>query len=64
MEVNVGKTDRMIRAGLAIIFAVLGVFVSPWFYVFTVILLVTAVSGFCLIYKPFGINTSKKPGKK
>ena len=59
MKKNVGKTDKMIRIVLGIIFLILGYTVSPWFYLFAVIDLITAFTGFCLLYSLFGINTCK-----
>jgi hypothetical protein len=60
MEKNIGKTDKIIRVVLAVIFAVLGYMYSPWLYILTVILLVTVITGFCLPYKWLKINTAKK----
>lgn len=59
MEKNVGKTDKMIRYGAAVIFAVLGYTVHWAFHILAIALAFTATTGFCLLYKPFGINTNK-----
>ena len=61
MPVNEGKTDRIIRVviGLALIAMV---FVGPktnWGWL-GVIPLVTGLTGFCGLYKLFGINTCRK----
>ena len=59
MEQNVGKTDKIIRYILAIIFAYLGYKYSWWFYVPAAISAITAAIGFCGAYKLLGINTCK-----
>jgi hypothetical protein len=60
MEENVGKTDKIARIALAVVFAVLGYMYSPWLYLITVMLGFTAATGKCWPYKLLGINTSKK----
>ena len=60
MEKNVGKTDKIIRVVLAVVFAYLGYAYSPWLYIVTALLLITVATGSCLPYKLFGINTAKK----
>ena len=60
MEKNVGKTDKIVRVILAIVFAYLGYAYSMWWYVITAVLLVTVFTGFCWPYTWFGINTNKK----
>jgi hypothetical protein len=60
MEQNVGKNDKLIRVFIALAFAMLGMIYSPWYYLMTIILLVTIFSGFCWPYKLLGINTNKK----
>jgi len=60
MEKNVGKTDKIARIILAIVFAVLGYMYSPWLYIITAMLIITAAMGYCGPYKLLGINTAKK----
>jgi hypothetical protein len=70
MKPNEGITDRMIRlilgVGLIIIgWAVLknntlGIILD----VIGVLLLITGITGFCTLYKIFGINTIKVPKEK
>ena len=60
MEKNVGKTDKIVRIILAVVFAVLGYMYNPWLYIITAMLIVTAAMGHCGPYKLFGINTAKK----
>jgi hypothetical protein len=59
MKKNVGKTDKIIRYVLTVVFAYLGYSVSPWFYLAAAIALITAITGLCGLYKLFGINTCK-----
>ncbi len=58
MKVNVGGTDRMIRAviGLALIGMTLQGYIGVWGWV-GVVLLATAVFSFCPAYRLFGIKT-------
>jgi vacuolar-type H+-ATPase subunit I/STV1 len=59
MKCNVGKTDKSIRtiAGVAIIIA--GIVYGSWFGAIGVVLLGTALIGWCPAYIPFKIDTSK-----
>jgi len=59
---NEGVLDRIVRAILGLVFAYLAyaVFVgamSVVFYVLAVLMLLTAASGFCMLYNVFGIST-------
>jgi hypothetical protein len=64
MKANVGGVDRVIRIvlGLAIM-SLFFVLEGParWWALVGVPLLATGVTGFCLAYLPFGINTCKTP---
>lgn len=67
MKCNLGRLDRIIRIVLGIIIALIALFYSTgfglWTYVLLVIALifvVIAIIGYCPIYVPFGINTNKK----
>lgn len=57
MEKNEGRVDRIIRGVLAVVFLWLGLAYSYWFLILTVVLGVTAATGFCLPYKWLGIST-------
>jgi len=59
MVKNVGKTDKIIRYVLAVIFVFLAVKVTWWFWILAVIAAGTAYFGTCLLYVPFKINTNK-----
>lgn len=67
MKCNEGKLDRIIRAIVGIVLILFALFYSTgfgfWTYVLLVvgiILIITAITGFCLLYVPFKINTCKK----
>lgn len=59
MEKNVGKADKIIRVILAVVSVYFAYTYSPWIYIITAILILTALTGFCGLYKVFGINTCK-----
>ncbi len=63
MERNESRADRMIRAVLGVIFIIGGVALtgplSVVLFVLSAVMLFTAGTGFCLLYKLFGINTCK-----
>ena len=56
---NVGRTDKIIRYILAIVFVYLAIKVSWWFWILAIIAAGTAYLGTCMLYVPFGINTNK-----
>ncbi len=62
---NESRLDRMLRAIAGILVLSIAYFwtsgnVSIALYVVGAILLFTAATGFCLLYKPFGFSTLKK----
>lgn len=63
-RVNEGASDRMIRVLLAVILAVIGLFVhgvwSAVLYILSILSLLTGLSGVCLLYRLFGINTTHR----
>lgn len=63
MKKNEGKTDRIIRVVLGL--ALLSLFFIldgnwRWISLLGVIVLITGITGICLIYLPFGFDTRKK----
>lgn len=70
MNTNVGSTDKMVRIGLAVAAAVLAFVVGAGsvggivLLVVAAVLGVTALVGFCPLYRLFGINTCKVPSAK
>jgi len=59
MKNNVGTTDKIIRYVLAAVFIVLGLILSYWWFIGAVIMIVTAITGWCPIYAIFGMKTNK-----
>ncbi len=63
-EKNEGKLDRVLRTILAILLFVWArTLIGTWQIVFgiiSLILIITAITGFCALYKIFRINTNKK----
>ena len=59
MEKNVGKIDKIIRYLIGIIFLVLGYKIHWGFYILAVIVIATAIIGYCGIYQILKINTNK-----
>jgi len=60
MKNNVGKTDKIIRIilGLAILGA--GLFLKSWWGAVGIIPLATGLIGWCPLYLPFGLKTTKE----
>ena len=65
MKKNEGTIDRVVRLVLAIVAAVVAIAVGPGsvvgivLWVVTAILVLTAATGFCLLYPLFVISTCK-----
>jgi hypothetical protein len=70
MKKNIGTTDKSVRIIIAIIIAVLvymNVIIGALaigMLVVAVVLLITSITGFCGLYKVFGIHTCKLKEKK
>ena len=60
MENNIKKTDKIIRVVIAIVAAILGLYISPWYYVITVLALITVIVSHCWLYDLFKNNKNKK----
>jgi len=65
MHKNEGPVDRIIRVILGLIFLALGYFqfqgtIQIVLFIFSGIMFFTALTGFCSLYKLFGIDTLKK----
>lgn len=64
LKQNEGKLDRIIRVVIGVVLVAAGFFVSGVtaivLWVLGGIALFTAITGFCLLYMPFGISTNKK----
>ncbi len=65
MKSNESSLDRIIRVVVGIALLATGLLMTgpiKWtLLALAAIALITAVTGFCLLYKIFGINTNKKP---
>ncbi len=59
MEKNVGPIDAVIRVTIGVVAAYLGAVWNQWWYVLTVLMILTAVTRWCLLYTIFGWNTNK-----
>lgn len=64
MKINEGKTDRTIRLILGILLLILGLTtlvgtIKVVSLVVGSVCLFTGITGFCLLYELFGINTNK-----
>lgn len=59
MARNVGKVDRILRAGLGLAAFGLGLFFQSWWGALGVLPLLTAVNGFCPAYRLLGIDTRR-----
>jgi hypothetical protein len=62
---NEGSIDRWVRGTLGVATVIFGYTLGPTseqllFYAVGAILLCTAVSGFCLLYRIIGFSTNKK----
>jgi Protein of unknown function (DUF2892) len=65
MKPNEGTVDRILRALLGVALLAAGYFMATGtvaivLYVVGVIVLFTAATGFCLLYKLIGVSTLKK----
>jgi len=65
MKKNEGGIDRIVRVIVGIILIVSAFRMEAngltvVFYVVGVVAIITALTGFCALYKPFGIDTRKK----
>lgn len=66
MKPNTSGIDRVIRILLAVVLVILGwkgMVHGTWamvLYILAAVLLLTALVGFCPIYRVFGIRTTKK----
>jgi len=69
MKTNMGSTDRIVRAIIAVVFAVLyftGVVTGTLGIVLLIIAIafaLTSITGLCLLYLPFGISTCSNKKK-
>jgi len=54
---NLGQIDRIVRAGVGVGLFGLGLFFQSWWGALGVVPLVTALNGFCPLYRLVGLDT-------
>jgi len=59
MKTNVGKADRIIRVIIGLAILGLGYNYGSWWGLLGIIPILTAVTGICGLYIPFGISTCR-----
>ena len=60
MKKNIGRVDSIIRILLGITIIIGGIYFKSWWGLFGLIPIVTGVTGWCPLYVPFKISTTKK----
>lgn len=60
MQSNIGKTDRLIRTALAFIIIFGSIYIGGLLAIFGIVILLTAVIGWCPIYALFRLCTTKE----
>lgn len=64
MKKNIGMVDKIIRFSLGALILIWALITRTWWLIaIAAIPIVTAAIGFCPLYLPFGIDTSKKKGE-
>ena len=63
MKQNVGSTDSVLRAILAMAIWFAGFFLHIWWAMFGLVFLITAIVGYCPLYGLLGISTAPKEAK-
>lgn len=68
-RINEGPADRLIRAVLGVVILIFSYLkITGWFlivgYVVGTILLITAITGFCMIYTLLGFSTAKEKNQE
>jgi hypothetical protein len=59
MKCNIGKTDRIIRIIIGLVIIAVGIVYKSWWGAIGLLPIITAITGFCLLYVPFKISTVK-----
>ncbi len=60
MEKNVGGIDRVLRIAIGLAIIVLGIVFKTWWGLLGIIPLLTGFVGFCALYRPFRISSTKR----
>lgn len=61
MSKNLGGIDRSVRLVVGFVIAGAGLYYQGWWGAIGVLLIATALMGWCPLYALLGINTCKKP---
>ncbi len=61
MSSNMGKTDRLIRTLLAFVVVFGSLYLGGLWAIWGIIILLTAIIGWCPIYAAFSLSTTKEP---
>jgi len=61
---NVGKLDQKIRYVLALLFIILAIWISPWFWILAIVFIVTAFFRYCPLYAILKITSNPPPKRK
>ncbi|MFH2020785.1 MAG: DUF2892 domain-containing protein [archaeon] len=65
MKQNIGGIDKLVRVLASMVLVAVGYLNNMWvLYIFAGVLLLTAATGMCCMYVPFGINTNHVTEKK
>jgi len=59
MKINIGMADRLVRLMIGFAVIALGIIYGSWWGLLGLIPAITAITGFCGFYVPFGISTCK-----
>ena len=62
MKCNMGRTDRTIRVFIGLVIIAVGVYMKSWWGAIGLLPIFTAATGWCGLYKVFGISTCKTEG--
>lgn len=60
MRKNIGSIDRVMRFIIGIVIIALGFIYGSWWGILGFVPIITAFTGFCPLYVPFGISTCKR----
>ena len=60
---NVGGVDRTLRIIIGAVLIGIGLWYLSWWGAIGVVLMLTALLGWCPVYLPFGVSTSNKEKK-
>ncbi|MBN2746326.1 MAG: DUF2892 domain-containing protein [Bacteroidales bacterium] len=59
MTKNVGRIDKIIRISAGLIIGALGLYYQSWWGLLGLVLVFTALVGWCPLYCPFKMKTNK-----